>query len=83
MAFWDGDGLDKVATNTDKVFKALGRKISDRDITNEEIAALIMSECAFKWCKTDRDIMNIFEIEKQKFDVLKGLLKGDKNDKDN
>jgi hypothetical protein len=27
--------------------------------------------------------MNFFEIEKQKFDVLKGLLKGDKNDKYN
>lgn len=80
VAFWDGDGLDKVALITDKVYNKLKDKISDRDVTNEEIAALVVSECAFKWCKSDRDVMNFFEIEKQKLDLLRGLLKGDKND---
>lgn len=80
VAFWDSENLELVGSVADKVYKALVGKINERDFSNEEIAALIVSECKFKWCKNDKEIMSFFNIENQKFQVLKSIYKGDEND---
>lgn len=80
IVFWDAENVDKAAKMTDRVYKALKDKISAQDATNEELAALILSECEYKWCKTDRDVMNMFEISLDKLNKLKNMVKGEKSD---
>ena len=74
--FFDADCTDKIAHVTDKIFVKLKDKISPSDVTDDELGALILSECKFKWCKTDGEIVRLFGIDKQKLEYLKGLLKG-------
>ena len=78
--FWDAENVDKIAKQADKIYNSLKGKIRPSEVTNEEIAALILSECKFKWCKSDKDVLNIFAIEKRRLDVLRELYKGEKND---
>ena len=80
IVFWDAENVDKAAKMTDRVYKALKDKISVQDATNEELAALILSECEYKWCKTDRDVMNMFEISLDKLKKLKNMVKGENCD---
>ncbi len=77
IVFWDAENVDKAGDVTDKVYKALKDKISAQDVTNEELAALILSECNYKWCKTDKDVMNMFEISLDKLKKLKNIVKGE------
>lgn len=78
--FWDAENVDKIAKHADKIYSVLSKKVRPSEVTNDEIAALILAECKFKWCKSDRDILNVFEIEKRRLELLRELYKGDKND---
>ncbi len=77
VAFWEGDGLDKIAESTDKIFKKLQNKITDSEVTNEELAGLILSECKYAWCKKDSDVTKFFDVSKSKLETLKNMLKGE------
>jgi len=78
--FWDVENVDKIAKHVDKIYGVLRNKIRSSEVTNDEIAALVLSECKFKWCKSDRDVLNIFEVDKRRLELLRELYKGDKND---
>ncbi len=80
--FFDADCADKIATVTDKLFNKLKNKLNPADVTDDELGALIMSECKFKWCKTDADVTRFFGIDRQKLLKLKEMLK-DKKDEEN
>ena len=79
VAFWETENLDQVAKACDKVYKGLKGKVSESEVTNEELAALMLSECKYKWIKTVKDVTRLFEITKQKLDKLKDLIKGEKD----
>ena len=80
IALWDAENIDKAAVAVDKIYNKFKDKLSVEDVTNDEIAALIMNECSYKWCKTDLEITSMFNVEKQRFDKLKQLLKETEND---
>ncbi len=79
IAFWENEHLDTVAKVIDKIYKKFSRIISNAEISNEELAALILSECNFKWVKSQTHVTKLFEISVEKLNRLKMLLKGEKN----
>ncbi len=77
MAFFDVESLDKIAKNCDKIYKKFKGEITDSDATNEDIAALILSECKFKKYSDDFSVLRIFSVTKDKLTALKKTLKGE------
>ncbi len=83
IIFNDVGNLDKLANACDKIYKGLRMKISDSDATNEEIGALILYSANIKRLSDDRAVMSFFNIDKNKFLLLKEMLEGDKDGKSN
>jgi hypothetical protein len=79
IAFWETENLDVVGKVCDKVYKSLKGRITESEVTNEELAALMLSECKYKWVKSLKDVTGLFEITKQKLEKLKEMLKGENN----
>ena len=77
VAFWEVEELDKVAKSANNIYKKFSGKITDSEVTNEELAALILSECKFKKFARDKEIMQIFSVKKSKLELLKKLLRGE------
>lgn len=80
IIFNDVEDLDKLAYSCDRVYKSLSDKISPDELTNEELGALILSEGKLKRLSDDNAVMRFFDVKKDKFDKLKQLLKGEKDD---
>lgn len=77
VAFWEVEDLDKVGFTANAIYKKFSGKITEAEISNEELAALILSECKFKRFETDKEVMGLFEIKKSKLETLKKLLRGE------
>ncbi len=82
LVFWDVGNLDKVHKMTTKVYSKLGKILSPSDVTADELGALIVGECGYKRFSTDDDVIKVFNVEKSKLVMLRNLLKGEKDDKD-
>ena len=80
MAFFDVESLDKIAKITDKIYKKFKGKITNAEVSNEEIAGLILSQCEFKKYSNDQSVTRIFSITLDKLKLLKDQLQGEKND---
>lgn len=80
IVFNDVEDLDKLAYSCDRVYKSLSDKLSPDELTNEELGALILSEGKLKRLSDDNAVMRFFDVKKDKFDKLKQLLKGEKDD---
>ncbi|MBE7083247.1 MAG: hypothetical protein E7373_01425 [Clostridiales bacterium] len=80
IIFNDVEDLDKLAYSCDRVYKSLSDKLSPDELTNEELGALILSEGKLKRLSDDNAVMRFFDVKKDKFDKLKQLLKGEKDD---
>ena len=77
MIFFDVEGVDKLAKECDKIYKKLRGKVTEAETTNEEIAALILSQSKLKKYSEDVSVLRIFSITKNKLKTLKQLLKGE------
>ena len=84
LIFFDIEGFERAAKITDKIYRAFSGVITEAETTNEEIAALILSECGFEKFSTDQEVLRNFEITESKFKQLKNLYEnskaGEKND---
>lgn len=74
MLFFDLDSVDKIAKSADKVYLKLKDTVSEADATNEELAALMLSDCNFERYSGDKDVVKIFEISDRKLKKLKEML---------
>lgn len=77
MVFSGETGLDKIAKVTDKIYSKLKDKISASEVSNEELASLILLECGFARFDSESSVMRIFEVSKNKLKLLKSLYKGE------
>lgn len=87
MIFYDVDDLRIIGAVTDKAYKKFKGVLSDSDVTNEELAAFIISECGYGAYSGEQWILNSFEISSHKLKTLKEIYdtkeeKRTKNDKD-
>jgi tetratricopeptide (TPR) repeat protein len=80
IVFYDVDDTDKIAKACDGVYKKFRGKITHEDASNEELAAFILSIAKTKRFKKESDVMRLFSISKDKYELLKKLYKGEKND---
>lgn len=83
IIFNDVENLDKLASSCDKVYKSLSKTVTGGDVTNEELGALILSTANLKRLSDDRAVMSFFNINKDKFLLLKAMIKGEENGKSN
>ena len=74
MAFYKPDCYDKIAECADAIFKKCKGIITESEASNEEIAALILSECKFERFSADKEVKNILEISDYKLKKLKEIL---------
>lgn len=79
VMFRQTEGLEKIAQSIDKVYRKFKGVLTLSDVTNEEIAGVAVSECGFKYFDSDKKIIKLFEISKDKLDKLKAIVKGEKN----
>ena len=75
LIFYDIEGFDRAAKITDKIYRAFKGVITEAETTNEEIAALILSECGFEKFSVDNEVLRIFETNESKLKQLKKLYK--------
>ena len=81
--FWDVEGVEKLATSAGKIFKKLNGVITESDVTNDELAALMVYGCDFKKFDKKGLVASLFDIKKDRFEELILLVSGEKNDKNN
>lgn len=75
LAFYDIDGIDKVAKVCDRIYKKFQGNITSAEVSNEEIAGLILSQCGFKKYSENSSVTSIFSITEEKLNLLKNMLK--------
>lgn len=80
MVFFEAENLDRIGKEIDKIYLKLSKVISEAEVSNEELAALLVSECEFKWIKKDNDVMKLFEITAEKLKKLKAIYRGENYD---
>ncbi len=80
LVFWDVEDLDRVYKNTIKVHKKLSKILTEADVTVDELAALILSECKYKKFNTDNAAAKIFDVKKAKLLQLKKIMQGENDD---
>ncbi len=80
MAFTGVEQLDKIATSINKIYKKFKGVITESEVTNEEISALAVWLCKFSRFETEKEVMRVFEIKKEKLQLLLKLYKGENND---
>lgn len=80
-AILDLDNMDKIAKACDKVYRKLKNKVSDAEVSNEELAALILSECKYDKFSDDVFVLRVFSVSKNKLKTLKKLMENDANGK--
>ena len=72
----DLSDMDKIGKASDKVYKKLKNKVTDSEVSNEELGAVILSECKFDKFSEDNFVMRMFSITKNKLKTLKELMDG-------
>lgn len=77
VIFHDVENLDNIAKACDKVYVALKDKITESEVTNEELGALILSQSKLKRFANDGAVMQLFTVQKEKLTQLKSLVKGE------
>ena len=77
VIFHDVEDLDQIAKACDKVYASLKGKITDADVTNEELGALMLSVSNLKRFDTDVAVMQLFTVQKEKLNLLKSLIEGE------
>ncbi len=78
LAFLGIEKLDKLSGAINNVYARFKGVISEAEVTNEEIAALAVSICKIPGLEKEEEIMRVFEIKKQKLQLLTRLYKGEK-----
>lgn len=80
MAFLGVENLDALAKAINGIYAKFFDKLGKGDVTIEELASLAVYLCRFPRFQTEKEIMRVFEITKEKLIQLANLYKGEKND---
>ncbi len=83
MVFTGLKNVEKIATSANQIYKKLSKIISEEDVTNNELALLMVLESNFKSLDDEILLCYFFDVEKGRIEQLKKLLKGEVNDKNN
>lgn len=66
--------LDKIGKACDKVYRKLKNKVSDSEVSNEELAALVLSQCKYDKFSDDVFVLRMFSVSKNKLKTLKKMM---------
>lgn len=80
LVFVESQDYSMVAKVTDQVFKVLKEVVTDAEVNNEELAALILSECGLERLSDDKEVMNLFEISDYKLKKLQEIYRNYKGE---
>lgn len=80
LAFVESQDYSMVAKITDQVFFTLKDVVTDAEVNNEELAALILSECGIERLSDDKEVMRLFEISDYKLKKLQQIYKNYKGE---
>ncbi|MBE5737821.1 MAG: tetratricopeptide repeat protein [Clostridiales bacterium] len=74
MIFYGLEDLNKISQSANKVYKSLHKQISDAEVNNEELAALMLLECGLENLDEIEQVCKIFEVGQKKLQLLKNML---------
>ena len=80
IAFFGEEKLEKLAKVTDKVYSKLKDKITHEEVSNEELASLILLESKYQRFASEMSVLSIFDVSREKLKILKKIYKGENND---
>ena len=76
LAFLDIEELDKIAEAAESVYEKLSCVFTESDVTNDDLAALMLYACGYKRFKKDSEILAVFNIGKDRLRNLKVVYNG-------
>lgn len=76
LAFLDVEELDKIAEAAESVYEKLSCIFTESDVTNDDLAALMLYACGYKRFKKDSEILAVFNIGKDRLRNLKIVYNG-------
>lgn len=76
----DLEDIDKIGKACDKVYKKLKSKVGDAEASNEDLAALMLSECKFNKFSEDVFVLRMFSVTKNKLKTLKKFMENKVDD---
>ena len=83
IAFYNLPDVDKISSVVDKVYKRFSGVITQAEVSNEELAGIILWACNFKNFTQHGEIARIFDISSKKFELLKNIFEENNHGKSN
>ena len=74
MIFYGLEDLNKISQSANRVYKSLHKQISDAEVNNEELAALMLLSCKLENLDEIEQVCKIFEVGQKKLQLLKNML---------
>ena len=70
MIAYGVDDLERIARATDEVYLAIGKTVTEAEVNNEEIGALILYLSGYEKHSKIKECIKIFEVTEQKLEML-------------
>ncbi len=83
MLFYGIDDFTNMVNATDRLFFDIGNKVNSDEVTNEELAGLILSQSGYENFSNNKFIMSVFDVEESKLQKLIGIAEKAKKERDN
>jgi len=77
------DDFTNVVNATDRLFFDIGNQVSSDEVTNEELAGLILAESGYENFSNAKFILSVFDVEEAKLQKLINIAEKAKKERDN
>ena len=83
MLFYGVDDFTNMVNATDRLFFDIGNRINSDEVTNEELAGLILAESGYENFSESKFILSVFDVEEEKLQKLINIAERAKKERDN
>ncbi len=82
MLFYGVDDFTNMVNATDRLFFDIGNKVNSDEVTNEELAGLILAESGYENFSESKFIVSVFDVDKEKLQKLINIAEKAKKERD-
>ena len=83
MLFYGVDDFTNMVNATDRLFFDIGDKINSDEVTNEELAGLILAESGYENFSNNKFVLSVFDVEESKLQKLINIAEKAKKERNN
>ena len=82
MLFYGVDDFTNMVNATDRLFFDIGNRVNSDEVTNEELAGLILAESGYENFSESKFILSVFDVDKEKLQKLINIAEKAKKERD-